>query len=57
MFTKQAINPFCLRCHPKDEIAKAEDRHEKFFAGTVKEKYCTDCHGDHRLPTRKCKWK
>jgi hypothetical protein len=56
MFPKPKINPFCLECHPKDEIGKKKD-HKKFFAGTVEEKYCTDCHGDHRLPERKCKWK
>ena len=56
MFPKPKINPFCLECHPKDEIGKKKD-HKKFFAGTVEEKYCTDCHGEHRLPKRKCKWK
>jgi hypothetical protein len=56
MFPKPKINPFCLGCHPKGKIGKKAD-HEKFFAGTVEEKYCTDCHGDHRLDKRKCKWK
>ena len=56
MFPKPKINPFCLECHPKDEIGK-KDTHKKFLAGTGKEKYCTDCHGDHRLPKRTCKWK
>ena len=56
MFPKPKINPFCLGCHPKDEIGK-KDTHKKFLAGTAKEKYCTDCHGDHRLDKRKCKWK
>jgi hypothetical protein len=31
--------------------------HKAFLAGTAKEKYCTDCHGEHRLLERKCKWK
>ena len=56
MFPKPKINPFCLGCHPKDKIGK-KNTHKKFFAGTVKEMYCTDCHGAHRLPKRKCKWK
>ena len=56
MFPKPKINPFCLGCHPKGEIGKKAD-HKKFFAGAAEEKYCTDCHGDHRLDKRKCKWK
>ncbi len=55
MFPKPKINPFCLNCHPKDKIPAAQ--HKTLFAGTSKKKYCTDCHGAHRLPKRKCKWK
>ena len=55
MFPKPKINPFCLGCHPKDKIPAAQ--HKTLFAGTSKKKYCTDCHGTHRLPKRKCKWK
>ena len=31
--------------------------HKDVLAGTGKKKYCTDCHGRHRLPERNCKWK
>ena len=55
MFPLGKINPFCLECHPKGKINA--DKHKPLFAGTAKEKYCTDCHGDHRLARRKCKWK
>jgi hypothetical protein len=55
MFTRDAINPFCLGCHPKDTIDP--DQHKELFAGTSTEKYCTECHGKHRLVTRRCKWK
>ena len=55
MYPRPKINPFCLNCHPKDKIPAAE--HKALFAGTSKKKYCTDCHGAHRLPKRKCKWK
>jgi len=55
MYAPDKINPLCIGCHDKDEI-DTED-HEEFLAGTADEKYCTDCHGDHRLPKRKCKWK
>lgn len=55
MYPREKINPFCLDCHPKDEIDDLE--HKRFLAGTAGEKYCTVCHGDHRLGERKCKWK
>jgi len=55
MYPRPKINPFCMDCHPKKKIGRLE--HKRFFAGTAKEKYCTDCHGDHRLAERKCKWK
>jgi len=56
MFPPKMINPFCMTCHPKEKIADME-QHEPLFAGTGDKKYCTDCHGKHRLPGRKCKWK
>ena len=43
MYPREKINPFCTGCHTGEKIDK--------------EKYCTDCHGDHRLTNRKCKWK
>jgi len=55
MYPRPKINPFCLNCHPKDKIPAAD--HKTLFAGTSKKKYCTDCHGAHRLAKRKCKWK
>ncbi len=57
MYPREKINPFCLDCHARDEIGTSIPDHKRFFAGTAKEKYCTDCHGDHRLTERKCKWK
>ena len=55
LFTRDKVNPFCLGCHSKEEISIV--RHAAFLAGTAAEKYCTDCHGQHRLANRKCKWK
>ncbi len=55
MYSLSKINPFCMGCHPKDKIDT--EQHKPLFAGTIKEKYCTDCHGNHRLVNRKCKWK
>ncbi|MHC4604350.1 MAG: hypothetical protein ACYS6W_13575 [Planctomycetota bacterium] len=53
MFPLAKINSFCMGCHARDKISSL---HESFLAGTTKEKYCTDCHGDHRLIYRTRKW-
>jgi len=55
MYPRPKINPFCMGCHPKDKIDT--EQHKPLFAGDAEKKYCTDCHGDHRLAERKCKWK
>ena len=54
MYPRQKINPFCMGCHPKDEVEK---QHKPLFVDTIEKKVCTDCHGKHRLEIRKCKWK
>jgi len=55
MYPLPKINPFCMGCHPADKIDT--EQHKTLFAGTGEKKYCTDCHGNHRLAHRKCKWK
>jgi len=55
MYPRDKINPFCLGCHPKDKLPA--EQHKSLFADAAEKKYCTDCHGDHRLIERKCKWK
>jgi len=55
MYPRANINPFCMGCHTKNKIDT--EQHKPLFANIIKEKYCTDCHGDHRLTNRKCKWK
>ena len=55
MYPRPKINPFCMGCHPRDKIDT--EQHKPLFASGSKERYCTDCHGDHRLAVRKCKWK
>ncbi len=55
MYRRAEVNEFCMNCHPKDKLDA--EQHKALFAGTAKEKYCTDCHGEHRLASRKCKWK
>jgi len=55
MYPPDKVNPFCMSCHNKDKIDV--EQHKPLFASTAREKYCTDCHGDHRLAHRRCKWK
>jgi len=55
MYPRPKINPFCMGCHTKDKIDT--EQHKPLFAANPAEKYCTDCHGNHRLADRKCKWK
>jgi hypothetical protein len=55
MYPRERINLFCFTCHSKDKIDTPP--HEELLVGTSKQKYCTDCHGDHRLDERKCKWR
>jgi hypothetical protein len=53
MYPVAKINSFCMGCHHRDRISSL---HGSFFAGDTKEKYCTDCHGEHRLNYRTRKW-
>jgi hypothetical protein len=55
LYTRDKVNPFCFGCHSRDKLPALH--HAAFLAGTAKETYCTDCHGQHRLAQRKCKWK
>jgi len=55
MFPRDTINPYCMTCHPKDSISLPQ--HTPVFAEGEDQKVCTDCHGEHRLQTRKCRWR
>lgn len=55
MFPRSEINPACMTCHPRSVIDTPQ--HAVLFVGTVQSKVCTDCHGNHRLPQRRCTWK
>ena len=54
MFPKPDIVPFCMSCHTKDKIDTVQ--HRPLFMN-IQKMVCTDCHGQHRLAVRKCKWK
>ena len=55
MYPRPKINPFCMGCHPKDKIDTPQ--HQPLFIAGDALMVCTDCHGEHRLTNRKCKWK
>jgi len=54
MYPRDKVTPACMTCHPKDKIDAPH--HEPAFV-VSDAKVCTDCHGDHRLATRRCKWR
>jgi hypothetical protein len=43
MYPAEKINSFCKSCHPEAKLGGGK-------------KYCTDCHGEHRLSHRTRKW-
>jgi hypothetical protein len=55
MYRRDQINPSCLHCHSQDKLNPAQ--HVAVLADTQGKQVCTDCHGTHRLPQRRCKWK
>lgn len=55
MYPPLKINPFCMDCHTKDKIDA--EQHKPLFAAGAEQIVCTDCHGNHRLTNRRCKWK
>jgi len=54
MYPHDKINAACMNCH-KGKLDTS--KHEAFLAGKTDQKYCTECHGKHRMAIRKCKWK
>jgi hypothetical protein len=54
MYPRDKINPACMTCHPRDKLSIL--KHEVVIAGSDP-RVCTDCHGEHRLPKRRCKWR
>ncbi len=49
-------NQRCTYCHEPEDVEKNRN-HKPWLAGfDPDKKYCTDCHGMHRLDTRVRKW-
>ena len=54
MYPRDKVSPACMTCHPREKIDAPH--HEPAFA-TTDARVCTDCHGDHRLSERRCRWR
>ena len=58
MFLKKEVNASCMTdgCHAEARM-REEIGHRPFYAGVDSErKYCTDCHGKHRIDERRQRW-
>lgn len=54
MYRPNEVIPACLKCH---ELSKSDPECHCEFPRLDEKKSCTDCHGNHRLQSRKCRWK
>jgi hypothetical protein len=58
MYPRDKIGPGCLACHkPEDVFLKSQKHRPDVWLIAYEEKTCVECHGKHRLPQRKCRWK
>lgn len=59
MYPKHTINALCRDCHKTVKMIATSPSKPcpKLQGARTTQKYCTDCHGKHRLVERKCKWK
>lgn len=55
MYRRDEINSSCMKCHPKDQICP--EGNTALLDDAAQQVSCTDCHGQHRLARRQCKWK
>jgi hypothetical protein len=55
MYPLEEINSSCMTCHSRQTIET--QMHEEILSGAATDKkYCTDCHGAHRLGYRTRRW-
>lgn len=56
MYPHPKINPSCMTCHPKEKLGGQEMHCMVLDPNPPMKRYCTDCHGTHRLSERKVRW-
>jgi len=58
IYTRDKIARGCMACHKAEQVFVQAEKHKPdLWLIAYEVKTCTDCHGKHRLPARKCKWK
>jgi hypothetical protein len=58
LFTRYQIYHACLACHKGEQVFAKVEKHRPFWWSIAsQERVCTDCHGQHRMVKRRCKWK
>ncbi len=56
MYPPEKIDPSCVACHKVDQLMAS--KHAEYLSGKLKDKKtCVDCHGQHRMVIRRCKWR
>jgi hypothetical protein len=55
IYPRDKVKASCMVCHGAEKIGAAQ--HQAVLAAAPGVSACTDCHGTHRLPQRRCKWK
>ncbi|HUT35924.1 MAG TPA: multiheme c-type cytochrome [Planctomycetota bacterium] len=56
IYAKAAINPACIQCHPRRTLARQVSHCLVLDPDAPLKRYCTDCHGTHRLANRQVRW-
>jgi hypothetical protein len=58
MFPRSKIYAACIACHkPEQVFVKIEKHKPVWWTIAYQERVCTECHGQHRMVIRRCKWK
>ena len=56
MYPPEKIDPSCVACHKVDQLMAS--KHAEYLSGKLKDKKtCVDCHGQHHMVIRRCKWR
>ncbi len=55
IYSRERVKSSCMTCHAAEKIGAAV--HQAVLTAAPGEGACTDCHGNHRLPQRRCRWK
>jgi hypothetical protein len=58
MYPRSKIYSACIACHKPEQVFVKVEKHRPFWwTIAYQERVCTECHGMHRMVSRKCKWK